>query len=287
MASISGGRMKAVAKGTVDPTRLQLVRKGIECDVKALENELKALPLPYTAPVSSPTSASLPNGSAAAASTTEPSGSEAEAFSLPQGIAGPEGSILWKHVSGTTDPHFPQRIHRLIEQVRAVHNVGKDLQGWDVTYYPPPNGQMYLRIPPPPGMVGARYVLCLGSPEYIDVQVKQGKADASTKVRVAQNDSISLPIGVAQVCTLVVDNTTGFTMEARKGFRAQTIRKQPSNRHIVVLDGYADAAILTKKININAKAVAADAEGAQKIIDAFDINLKSENTTAAASASAS
>jgi len=184
-------------------------------------------------------------------------------------VKGEHNSIIW----GKTMPK-PRTITGIIRQIEGLFNVGTEVNGWAVAYFPPPvrskNEKCSIRemtIPQAPMAVAARYILCLGSKEILRLQTVQGNADG--KILLAANQAVNFPIGLCSQCTFTVNNLGSEMIEPRPGFRQVKVSKQLHDRHILVLDGYVNVSSLTDKIRKEAKNATSTAKDADQLASKF------------------
>jgi hypothetical protein len=184
-------------------------------------------------------------------------------------VKGEHNSIIW----GKTMPK-PRTITGIIRQIEGLFNVGTEVNGWAVAYFPPPvrskNEKCSIRemtIPQAPMAVAARYILCLGSKEILRLQTVQGNAEG--KILLAANQAVNFPIGLCSQCTFTVNNLGSELIEPRPGFRQVKVSKQLHDRHILVLDGYVNVSSLTDKIRKEAKNATSTAKDADQLASKF------------------
>ena len=201
--------------------------------------------------------------------SSKPLTSEIPAIISDRPVKGEYNSIIW----GKTMPK-PRTITGIIRQIEGLFNVGTEVNGWAVAYFPPPvrskNEKCAIRemtIPQAPMAVAARYILCLGTKEILRLQTVQGGADG--KILLAANQAVNFPIGLCSQCTFTVNNLSSEMIEPRPGFRQVKVSKQLHDRHILVLDGYVNVSSLTDKIRKEAKNATSTAKDADHLASKF------------------
>jgi hypothetical protein len=184
-------------------------------------------------------------------------------------IKGDYQSIIWGKTMSK-----PKTIVSIIRQIEGLFNVGTEVNGWAVAYFPPPvqakNAKSPIRemtIPQAPMAVAARYILCLGTKEILRLQTVQGNADG--KILVMPNQAVNFPIGLCSQCTFTVNNLSSEMIEPRPGFRQVKVPKQLHDRHILVFDGYVNVSSLTDKIRKEAKNVTSTTKDADQLASKF------------------
>ena len=270
-------KIKSLSRGQIDTRNHK--KHAIDTSVAELLADLKHVEVQQslTAPdvklsTEVPVSSNLPLkggeglGPLAAQDASKP---EAPAIIADRPVKGEHNSIIW----GKTMPK-PRTITGIIRQIEGLFNVGTEVNGWAVAYFPPPvrskNEKCAIRemtIPQAPMAVAARYILCLGSKEILRLQTVQGTADG--KILLAANQAVNFPIGLCSQCTFTVSNLSSELIEPRPGFRQVKVSKQLHERHLLVFDGYVNVSSLTDKIRKEAKNASATAKDADHLTSKF------------------
>ena len=148
----------------------------------------------------------------------------------------------------------PEIVETTIEQIRALFNVGSEVKGWRVTYYPPPTmadkkfTSPSLNIKPVRGVVGGRFVVVVGSREIANLGVSMGKTEADTPLLMLDGDCMYIKITLCPVVEVCFNNINGEKLAARKGFRETVVRKSPQTRHVFVFDGVVEMGDIIDKV---------------------------------------
>jgi len=178
-----------------------------------------------------------------------------------------EDAIVW----GLDTPK-PQCIEDILRQIKGLFNIGKEVSGWSISYYPPPelgiNGKYLnekLTIKPAPSSIAARYILCLGSMEVLNMSADAGGKSGEGKIFIGKSTVMNFPIGICTASDIIFSNQTAGFLEGQKGFRQRRVNKDPSKRHILVFDGHFNISSLTNAIKNNSKTITKNSDDADKL----------------------
>jgi hypothetical protein len=158
----------------------------------------------------------------------------------------------WKN-----DDVKPEVLTTSIEQIRGLFNVGTEVKEWTVTYYPAPihsteKKGTYLpsetRIPCGGKNLAARFVVIVGSRDIANLALSVGSTEAENAYLVMPGDCLNVKITVCPVLDIYFNNTNNEKLSARKGFRETIIKKNISNRHVLVFDAHVEMAAVMGKI---------------------------------------
>jgi hypothetical protein len=153
-----------------------------------------------------------------------------------------------------TEEEKPEVIATLIGSIKSMFDVGKEVKGWSASYFKPPTAvsRKYespeLSIPPVENKLGARFMVVIGSREIANLSVSTGSVDAESPVLLMPGDCMFLKITVCPVLTTTFKNLPSERMAARKGFRETSIKKNPQNRHVLVLDAHVEMKEVVNKV---------------------------------------
>ena len=153
-----------------------------------------------------------------------------------------------------TEEEKPEVIATLIDSIKSMFDVGKEVKGWSASYFKPPTAfnRKYespeLSIPPVENKLGARFIVVMGSREIANLSVSTGSVDAESPVLLMPGDCMFLKITVCPVLTTTFKNLPSERMAARKGFRETSIKKNPQNRHVLVLDAHVEMKEVVNKV---------------------------------------
>lgn len=153
-----------------------------------------------------------------------------------------------------TEEEKPEVIATLIDSIKSMFDVGKEVKGWSASYFKPPTAvnrkfeSPEVSIPPVENKLGARFVVVIGSREIANLSVSTGSVDAESPVLLMPGDCMFLKITVCPVLTTTFKNLPSERMTARKGFRETSIKKNPQNRHVLVLDAHVEMKEVVNKV---------------------------------------
>jgi hypothetical protein len=138
----------------------------------------------------------------------------------------------------------PDTINTMIDQVKSMFDIGKEVIGFSAHYYPPPNygdkkfSPSEYYIPALKEKMGARFVIMTGSRDICNLSVSTGSIDAESPVLMMSGDCVFMKITIGPVLNITFKNVFGEKLPARKGFRDTVVKKTPQTRHIFVLDAH-------------------------------------------------
>jgi len=178
------------------------------------------------------------------------------------------------------DTTKPYALEGLIEQIKSIFNVGKEVEGWGISYYAPPQknekGQPTtneLRIPPIEKGLGGRFIVLVGTKEVPTLEVAVGSTGAENQYFMMPGDCMYLKITICPVLNVVFSNKYSEKLAPRKGFREMTIKKNLFNRHVFVIDAHVSMGALADKVKKELIGVSSE-EVAEKLMKQSDIVAK-------------
>lgn len=180
---------------------------------------------------------------------------------LTEVIAAPatrlDGVKVWKSEAEATADAKPEILNTVIEQIRGLFDVGKEVKEWTVSYYPPPihNAErkgtfnpQETRIEAGGKGLGSRFVVIVGSRDIANMQVSMGSMDAENGYMVLPGDCLQLKLAICPVLDVYFNNVNNEKLAARKGFRETMIKKNVGNRHILVFDAHVEMTAIASKV---------------------------------------
>jgi hypothetical protein len=178
------------------------------------------------------------------------------------------------------DTAKPYAVEGLIEQIKSIFNVGKEVDGWGVNYYAPPQKNEKghpttpeLRIKPVEKGLGGRFVVVVGSKEVPTLEVAVGSTGAENQYFLMPGDCMYLKITICPVLNIVFSNKYSEKLAPRKGYREMTIKKNLYNRHVFVVDAHVSMGALADKVKKELIGVSSE-EVAEKLMKQSDIVAK-------------
>lgn len=159
--------------------------------------------------------------------------------------------IIEKETNGMVwlqDDEKPEILNTVIEQIRGLFNVGKEVSGWTVTYLGPPSfnsgSKNYTpsetRIKAGGKGMGGRFILMVGSRDIVNLQLSVGSTEAENAYMILSGDCLQLKITVCPVMDVYFNNINNEKLAPRKGFRETVIKKTVQNRHVFVFDAHVE-----------------------------------------------
>jgi hypothetical protein len=197
-------------------------------------------------------------------------------------ISGVELTRTQQGLSYTWDKESakPYALEGVIEQIKSIFNVGKEVESWSVNYYAPPQknekGQpttSELRITPVEKGLGGRFIILVGSKEVPTLEVAVGSTGAENQYLMMPGDCMYLKITICPVLNIVFSNKYSEKLAPRKGFREMIIKKNLYNRHIFVVDAHVSMGALADKVKKELIGVSSE-EVAEKLMNQSDIVAK-------------
>jgi hypothetical protein len=159
-------------------------------------------------------------------------------------------SYVWERESPK-----PYALEGVIEQIKSIFNVGKEVEGWSVKYYAPAQKnekgkpvENELRIPPVEKGLGGRFVIVVGTKEVPTLEVAVGSSGAENQYLMMDGDCIYLKITICPVLNVVFSNRHSEKLAPRKGFREMIIKKNPFGRHVFVVDAHVSMGAIANKV---------------------------------------
>lgn len=168
--------------------------------------------------------------------------------------------------SGKTHP-----INEIIEDLTMNRNLKKDISGWGLIYYPGvlrneqgkfPTAEVYIN--PATIGIGMRVFINLSDRNKEVLNLNVEKMGVNKTIVLYPGEAFSLSTGIAQSLGVILKNTTFEKIDGSKGHRHINIRKDPSLRQLLVMDGY-----------INMEQLTAQAQELLKKKTGIDINVDS------------
>jgi hypothetical protein len=149
----------------------------------------------------------------------------------------------------------PYALEGVIEQIKSIFNVGKEVEGWSVKYYGPAQKnekgkpvEEELRIPPVEKGMGGRFVIIVGTKEVPKLEVAVGSSGAENQYLMMEGDCIYLKLTICPVLNIVFSNRHSEKLAPRKGFREMIIKKNPFGRHVFVVDAHVSMGAIANKV---------------------------------------
>jgi len=135
----------------------------------------------------------------------------------------------------------PEIIQTAIEQIKGMFNVKNEVKSWTASYYHPSMNTVKgseIVIQPGEKGLGCRFIIVVGTRDIANLSVSTGSINAENPMLMLSGDCLNLKITICPVLSITFKNVGAEKLPARKGFRETIIKKIPSNRHIIVLDGH-------------------------------------------------
>lgn len=138
-------------------------------------------------------------------------------------------------------------ISHVVEEITSLYDIKKDIQGWSLVYYPPGDE---IDIERSEFTVGYKVLIQLSGREvYTGVLYQSGmKLDIPRKIVLSQNTAFNLPGQMSQVIQLKCNNKKAENVAAKPGHRPMRVKKDPSKRHVLVLEGYINPDVFNEMI---------------------------------------
>lgn len=160
-----------------------------------------------------------------------------------------------KH-SWSKEDEKPVILQTIIEQIRALFNVGSEVEDWSITYTPPPtyNSEKKIyspsesQIPAGSKGIGARFVVVIGSRDIANLSLAYGSMDAESPYLVMPGDCLQLKLAVCPIMNITFNNINNEKMAPRKGFRETMIKKNVGNRHVLTFDAHVEVSAIASKV---------------------------------------
>jgi hypothetical protein len=187
-------------------------------------------------------------------------------FSWPEALE--FGGVLW-----TKNMTLPPIIERLCKGIRALFNSirDSDIRGQSVMLFPPdtPGDTLITTLVPRAShSSAARVVVSLGSAEFLNFKVTQGKISASGDLYIMRDQAVLLNFGVCSTVNFSYDNSSSFIYKLTSNSRGLKRTKQPERRWIIVVDYASDVDAITREIEkASAEAAGGDSELQKSIQD--------------------
>jgi hypothetical protein len=184
-------------------------------------------------------------------------------------LLGEDDEFIWKD----TNP-IPSFIKTIIRQCKDMFNLNNDIKSTKVTIYKSATriSKKEYTIKRTDMNVASRIIICSGNKEVFNILMSAKGQKAESKYTCVKNDAFQISMGLASGIDISFNDMSGITGPPRKGWRNNIIKKDPTQRYVIVVDGIVDEQVLVNKItkNMNMK---------QENIDDEDVNaLIGENT---------
>lgn len=153
--------------------------------------------------------------------------------------AGKVTALKWKR-----DGPKPAEIDEAFRQIKMMFDVGTEVDGYTAFYLPPAKKNERGRyeaevvsLGKAPFETAARMVLVLGTRDMMHISASGAGVSGEGQIVIQKNWCHSLPLGFCSQATISFNNVDAEDLPPRKGFRAGIkMRKDPTNRHIIVFD---------------------------------------------------
>lgn len=138
-------------------------------------------------------------------------------------------------------------IKSVIQEITDLYDIKKDIQGWSLTYYTPGGD---LEIPPSEFTVGYKVLIQLGGREVYTAVIHQAGRDIDVpqKIVLTQDSAYNLPGRLSQIIKLKCNSKKAENVSARPGHRPIRVKKDPSKRHVLILEGYINPDVFNQMI---------------------------------------
>lgn len=150
-----------------------------------------------------------------------------------------DGRGIWP-----AESKLPEFLQHLVDQIVVNYNLGDEIESFNITHIPPNlearSKPKVSSISKAPMGVAARIVFVAGSRESFNLAVSTGGVSGDTAVACEDGDSFSVPIGVSSAIEYTFNDAFSYKTAPRKGFREMNKRKDPTRRHIFIIDGMAN-----------------------------------------------
>lgn len=170
---------------------------------------------------------------------------------LSQPIKGENEELIWP-----PDAKHPPVLQDLFTQVKAIYNLKDEIESFSCMIWPPrepaKGKKKFYTIPKAPMGVASRVILAVGGRENFRMSASAGGHGGKGSIMCLSGESFMVPIGVAAAIDYTFDNGTSFQVEAKDGWRARSLSKDPTKTYICVIDGLVNAAMLVRQIKAEA-----------------------------------
>ncbi len=156
------------------------------------------------------------------------------------------GVIPGEKIMFSTDKVKEPLISDIIDQILTVDGISsKEVNKWNVTYYYPSPFNKKKALHPITELktaelgVAVRYIINL-SKYYEVVHLSLDKYNWEKKIRIPPQGAVSVLVPMNNLTPVFFKNVGGESICLyAKGHRPTPVKKDPKNRHILVLDGWA------------------------------------------------
>lgn len=147
-----------------------------------------------------------------------------------------------------------ESVNDIIEQIVQIDSISaKEVNKWDITYYYPSLFNKKKAITPVTEIknselgIAVRYIVNLSKYHEV-IHFSLEKYGWEKKIRLPPNRAISVLVPLNNLMPSFFKNVGGESILLhQKGHRPVSIKKDPQNRHILVLDGWATLEFLKNK----------------------------------------
>jgi len=141
---------------------------------------------------------------------------------------------------------FPTYILGIINQVKNMFKFDNEVKSYKVTLYPPAfnKSKDVHTIQKTPLNILTRVIVCAGHRESFEISINAGGHNATCNYLCAAGDAFQIVSGSAPAATLTFDDTVIGKLPPRKGFRNNTIKKDPTKRYVIVVDPIIDENVI-------------------------------------------
>ena len=145
---------------------------------------------------------------------------------------------------------FPPFILGIVNQVKNMFKIDNEVKSYKVTLYPPAliKSRDEHTIPKTPLNILTRVVICAGHRESFEISIAAGGHNATCNYLAAAGDAFQIVSGSAPAVTLTFDDNIIGKLPPRKGFRTNTIKKDPTKRFVIVVDPVIDENVIANAL---------------------------------------
>ena len=171
----------------------------------------------------------------------------------------------------------PYTIEGMIEQIKSMFDVGKEVESWSVKYYGPAQKnekgkaiEPDIRIPPIEKGLGGRFIVLFGTREVPTLEIAMGSSGAENQYMMLSGDCMYLKITICPVLNIVFSNNFSEKLAPRKGFREMIVKKNPFTRHVFIIDAHVSIEAVATKVKKELIGVTSE-EVAEKLFKESDV----------------
>lgn len=149
----------------------------------------------------------------------------------------------------------PKLISTAIEQICNFGHLGKEIDGWVVSYYAPAFPEKdgtftpsQIIIPPAPMGVIGRYIIP-SHDEVAHLTMRKGSISATKKVLFTSGYAYNISFSCAYVTEITFRNVkTERVVKIPRGGKEHSVSKNPTKRIVLVIDSYPNSEVMAKEI---------------------------------------